>query len=74
RLNCELKRRSDVIKVFPNAASLLRTMGAVIMEYNDRYSMMKSLFYKITKTKLDDKTRSKLQEIAFAQKSLLEAA
>jgi putative transposase len=74
RLNCELKRRSDVIKVFPNAASLLRTMGAVIMEYNDRYSMMKSQFYKITKTKLDDKTRSKLQEIAFAQKSLLEAA
>jgi transposase-like protein len=74
RLNYELKRRSDVIKVFPNAASLLRTMGAVIMEYNDRYSMMKSLFYKITKTKLDDKTRSKLQEIAFAQKSLLEAA
>ena len=29
RLNGELKRRSDVIKVFPNAASLLRLMGAV---------------------------------------------
>jgi len=35
RLNKELKRRSHVIGIFPNSESLLRLMGAVIMERND---------------------------------------
>ena len=32
RLNKELKRQSKVIGIFPNEASLLRLMGAVLME------------------------------------------
>lgn len=35
RLNKELKRRSKVIGIFPNSESLLRLMGAVLMERND---------------------------------------
>ena len=34
RLNKELKRRSSVIGIFPNEASLLRLMGAVLEESN----------------------------------------
>lgn len=35
RLNRELKRRSNVIGVFPNADSLNRLMGSVLIERND---------------------------------------
>jgi transposase-like protein len=35
RLNKELKRRSNVIGIFPNSESLLRLMGAVIIERNE---------------------------------------
>ena len=44
RLNRELKRRSDVIGVFPNEASLLRLMGAVLMELNDIEQVRKAVF------------------------------
>ena len=37
RLNRELKRRSTVIGVFPNERSILRLMGAVLMEENEKY-------------------------------------
>ncbi len=70
RINRELKRRSDVIKIFPNSASLLRLMGAVIIEHNDIYSMQKAVFFKRTPEALTEDLRSKLQSIAYSQKSL----
>ena len=44
RLNKELKRRSKVIGVFPNEASLLRLMGAVLMELNAAVQVRKAIF------------------------------
>ena len=44
RLNRELKRRSDVIQIFPNADSVLRLMGAVAMEYSDRESSLSRMY------------------------------
>lgn len=35
RLNKELKRRSNIIGVFTNVDSVIRLMGAVLMERND---------------------------------------
>ena len=35
RLNEELKRRSNAIGIFPNAPSLLRLMGSVLLEWNN---------------------------------------
>ena len=44
RLNKELKRRSKVIGVFPNEDSLMRLMGAVLMERNDQISSLRCIF------------------------------
>ena len=35
RLNKEVKRRANVVGIFPNEASILRLIGAVLMEQNE---------------------------------------
>ena len=37
RLNAELKRRINVIRIFPNMASALRLIGCLCMEYHDEW-------------------------------------
>lgn len=37
RLNAELKRRSKVVGVFPNPASVERLLGAVLMEQDEEW-------------------------------------
>ena len=44
RLNKELKRRSKDIGIFPNEDSLLRLMGAVLMEWNDYIASLRCMF------------------------------
>lgn len=43
RINKELKRRSNVIGVFPNEASILRLMGSILMEVNDAAQARRAL-------------------------------
>lgn len=74
RLNREFKRRSDVIQIFPNAASILRLMGAVAIEYNDQMSVKQRVFAEKTFARIRIELIPKLKEIASVQQALLDAA
>lgn len=74
RLNRELKRRSDVIQVFPNAKSLFRLMGAVTMEYHNKITAKQRLYSEERYKGIEAELSRKLKETAMRQHSELEAA
>lgn len=39
RLNKEVKRRADVVGIFPNEESIVRLIGAVLLEANDDWQL-----------------------------------
>jgi putative transposase len=41
RLNGEIKRRANVVGIFPNEAAIRRSAGALLLEQNDEYAIQK---------------------------------
>lgn len=74
RLNKELKRRSHVIGIFPNEASLIRLIGSVLMDQNGLCQTKKCVFSKESyQALLTSDVKDKLQLIAQEQAALLAA-
>lgn len=74
RFNGELKRRSNVIRIFPNKESILRLMGSVAIDYNNALLTKRMMFYKKTSEKITVEVKIKMQSIAVTQRQSLEAA
>lgn len=73
RLNREIKRRTKVVGVFPNAGSAARLAGAVLMEEHERWMEMRKLYYSPACVELEAKA-AELIEIAHMQRQLRMAA
>ena len=74
RLNRELKRRSKVIGIFPNEASLIRLMGSVLVELNEGYQAGRRIFSRQAYQELmASRTPVRMKAIAEEQRQLLAA-
>lgn len=73
RLNKEIKRRSNVVGVFPSDGSAVRLVGALLMEENDRWAAMSRAYYSTGVAELEGRM-AELAGIAREQARLMSAA
>ena len=66
RLNGEIKRRTDVVAIFPNEAAIVRLIGALLLEQNDEWAVQRRYMSLETLEGLSDDPKAKPRRIAAA--------
>jgi transposase-like protein len=65
RLNGEIKRRTDVVGIFPNEDAIVRLVGAILLEQNDEWAVQRARYMTLeTITTLSDDQAVSLPAIA----------
>ena len=65
RLNGEIKRRTEVVGIFPNEAAITRLVGAILLEQNDEWAVQRSRYMTLeTMATMGDDPAVSLPELA----------
>lgn len=63
RLNAEIKRRTDVVGIFPNEAAIVRLVGAMLLEQNDEWALQRRYMQLEGLQSLSDNQTAKLSAV-----------